>query len=343
MRILLPIITFSILYFTPGCVNANKPKDTNESLSVNQSIPDTIIYSSPANYSLNMENFGDSGKMFIESYKEVLDLFEKLNYTPESWQAGIREIPRVYFTTIGERWGSKTTSEITILQKKQLFFRGIAPLILRSNELIEIDRVHLERIRSSFLNKNPLSDEENKWVLKLADLYKVQVPEGKISAAEIERLWEKVDVIPPSLALAQAAEESAWGTSRFAEAGNAIYGQWSWGKNAIKPRQQREELGNYGIAAFGSLQESVQAYMLNLNTHNAYSDLRNIRAKLRQNGEKPTGSILADGLLRYSERGEDYVKSLKSLMDYNKLSPADDAFLLDDDPVYLLPANPMTH
>jgi uncharacterized FlgJ-related protein len=103
------------------------------------------------------------------------------------------------------------------------------------------------------------------------------------------------------------------------------------------PEQQRKELGNYGIAAFESIQESVSAYMLNLNTHNAYSDLRNKRAELRENGQKITGAVLAEQLTKYSERGEEYVKGLKSLMEYNRLGPADEAFLSEGPPIYLIP------
>ena len=149
--------------------------------------------------------------------------------------------------------------------------------------------------------------------------------------------------IPASLALAQGAEESGWGTSRFAAAGNAIYGQWTWGKNAIVPEQQRKELGNYGIAAFESLQESISAYMLNLNTHNAYSDLRSRRAELRSKGEQVTGAILAGTLTRYSERGEAYIQTLRDMMEYNRLSPLDDAYLSDMAPLYLVPVEtPLT-
>jgi Bax protein len=341
MRLSLTLIIASFLFIIWGCKNSNEKgpssSETPETPETTLQLPDTLVHSFPVNYSLTLDALNDSSKVEIGSYKDVLDLFEKLNYTPESWQAGIREIPRVYLTTIGERWGSSTTKEITVLNKKQLFFRGIAPLILRSNELIKKDRDRLEGIRSSFQNTDSLSKADQTWILKLSGLYKVKVPEGQLTATELEELWKKVDIIPPSLALAQGAEESGWGTSRFALAGNAIYGQWTWGKDAIVPEEQRKELGNYGIASFESLQQSISAYMLNLNTHNAYSDLRTRRATLRKNGEKVTGVILAEGLLRYSERGEVYVESLKSMMAYNKLSPVDDAYLSDEHPLYLFP------
>lgn len=300
--------------------------------------PDTLVHSMPVNYTQTLEALDDSSKVGISSYKDVLELFGRLNYTPESWQAGIREIPRAYLTTIGDRWGSSTTKEITVLNKKQLFFRGIAPLILHSNELILKDRSRLESIRSSLMAQDSISEWDQIWIVKLADLYKVKSTGDGLTESEIEELWLRVDVVPPSLALAQAAEESGWGTSRFAAQGNAVYGQWTWGKNAMVPEQQRKELGNYGIASFESLQESIAAYMLNLNTHNAYSELRARRAVLRENREKITGMELAETLTRYSERGEAYVETLKSMMEYNRLIPVDDAYLSRHTPLYLIPA-----
>jgi len=338
MRVPQILISSSILFLLWGCVNSSESGPSSSELpDAELQLPDTLINSFPLNYSQALEALDDSSRVELESYKDVLELFEALNYTPESWQAGIREIPRVYLTIIGDRWGSSTTKEITVLNKKQLFFRGIAPLILRSNELILKDRIHLERIRSSFGSGDSIPETDQTWILKLADLYKVKRAGEGLTATEIEELWLRVDMVPPSLALAQGAEESGWGTSRFAAEGNAVYGQWTWGKNAIVPEQQRKELGNYGIASFESLQESISAYMLNLNTHNAYSELRSRRATLRENGEKVTGMVLAETLTRYSERGEAYVQTLKSMMEYNRLSPVDDAYLSAGDPIFLVP------
>ncbi len=329
------------LIILPNCTNPKGNEDSGSDVSNAEAevsdIPDTLVYSIPLNYSAMVENADDALKMEISGYKDVLDLFEKHNYTPKAWQSGIREIPRIYLTIIGDRWGKTTTKEIDVLLKKQLFFRGIAPLILLANELIMKDRKRLEKIRSKFNGNNPLDETDRIWIEKLSVLYKVKSSGEEVTNAMIEELWKKVDIVPPSLALGQAAEESGWGTSRFAGAGNAIYGQWTWGENAMVPEQQRKELGNYGIAAFESIQESVSAYMLNLNTHNAYADLRKKRAELRANGQKITGSVLAEQLTRYSERGEEYVKGLKSLMEYNRLGPADDAYLAEGPPIYLVP------
>ena len=299
---------------------------------------DTLVHSLPINYLKSLDDLDDSQKITEGSYKEVLELYEKLNYTPEAWQAGIREIPRVYLVWIGEKWGSSNSKEITTLEKKQLFFRGLAPLVLHANELILKDRNRLENIKTSIGEDTSIPEMDKIWILKLAELYKVKTGEDKSMTSVIDELWQKVDIIPVSLALGQSAVESGWGTSRFAAAGNAMYGQWAWGENAMKPEEQRKGLGNYGVAAFGSLQESVSAYMLNLNTHNAYADLRSKRAELRKNGKKITGPVLAETLIRYSERGESYVKEIKSMMEYNRLIPTDDAYLSQDSALYLIPA-----
>jgi len=266
----------------------------------------------------------------------MLKLFDELNYTPEAWQAGIREVPRVYLPLIGDKWSSRS-QEISVENKKRIFFRGLAPLILRSNELIMMDRNRLGKIKSSFNKNKTLSEKEKEWVLKLAKLYKVNTTDTQITSSMFEELSKRVDIVPVSLALAQAAEESGWGTSRFAASGNSVYGQWTWGENAIKPEKQRKELGNYGIASFETLQESVSAYMLNLNTHNAYESLRDKRAELRNKNQKITGLLLAETLTKYSERGEEYVKGIKSMIDINRLAPADEAYLSNDPPIYLVP------
>ncbi len=329
------IISFTIIAMLSGCINTREQNGSASDLS--DAEKDTLIFSSPKNYLRVLDDIDNSSEVEIRDYKDLFTLFEKLNYTPEAWQAGIREVPRVYLPIIGDKWGTTKSKEVTVENKKRLFFRGLAPLVLRSNELIMMDRVRLETIRSSFNKKSAIDEKDQKWVLKLAKLYKVQADEGSVTTSMLDELWKKVDIVPVALALAQSAEESGWGTSRFAAEGNAVYGQWTWGKNAITPEKQRKELGNYGIAAFETLQESVCAYMLNLNTHNAYSSLRNKRAELRKKGGKITGYELAGQLTKYSERGEEYVKGLRSLMDYNRLNPTDDAYLSDDPPIYLIP------
>jgi Bax protein len=258
----------------------------------------------------------------FESYQDLVPLFEKLGYTEAAWDAGLRDVNRVYITNMPSRWRGKYSKEVEVRVKKEIFFRLLAPLILRSNELIRQDR---DRLMSFVAG----ADTDTGWVSDLAVRYRVtDSPEAEVSPEQLRELINRVDIMPSSLAMAQTAEESGWGTSRFADQGNAMFGQWAWGENAIKPEQQRAGKGNYGIAAFDSPQDSVSGYMLNINTHRAYTPLRTKRAEMRASGLAPTGVALAPTLLNYSERGQHYVDTLNSIMSYNKLAEIDEARLV---------------
>lgn len=264
-------------------------------------------------------------------YTDVIKLFDEIGYTAARWQAGIREVPRIKLTRIPQRW-QKQSSHIPVKDKKNVFFRLTGPGILLANEKVSADRKQMLHT----ISNNKSSDDQ--WLIKLAKKYKV-IDKGvsKLDKDDLARLKNRVDIIPPSLAMAQAAEESGWGTSRFAVQGNSLFGQWDFSGNGIKPRNQRKELGNYGIAKFDEPQQSIEAYILNINTHRAYKKLRDKRADMRKNNIKPSGWELAESLDKYSERGHDYVKSLHAIMSYNKLMPADDAYLWDKGTIIVSP------
>ena len=267
-----------------------------------------------------------------QNYEDVLRLFNEIGYTAEQWQAGIREIPRIELTHIPQRW-QKVTQTIPISDKKNVFFRLTGSGILQSNEKILNERQRLQQA----VNKNDI--DGNEWVAALAVKYKVIEQEtDKLDNSALIELKKRVDIVPPSLALAQAAEESGWGTSRFAIQGNSLFGQWDFSGKGIKPKEQRAELGDYGIAAFESPQASIEAYMLNLNTHRAYQRMRQKRAVFRQQEKEPTGWDLAKTLDKYSERGIEYVKTLHSIMRFNKLNDADTAYLWDKGRIVIAPA-----
>ncbi len=133
----------------------------------------------------------------------------------------------------------------------------------------------------------------------------------------------RVNVIPPSLALAQAANESGWGTSRFAREANNYFGQWCYETGCGLVPARRDKNKTHEVAAFESPKESVGRYINNLNSNRAYQSLRDIRSRLIANNEPVTGYALAAGLNRYSERGADYVSELRAMIDYNKLSQFD--------------------
>lgn len=275
-----------------------------------------------------------SSVVVVDDYHVVLDLFEQLHYTDESWIEGDRHVPRIYLSTVPKQWGKDISHEISVTLKKRLFFRAVGPMILRSNELIQQDRNRLFSLQS----QSSLSADDVAWVRQLADEYRLESDSKKVVAL-ISSLLRRVDIIPPSLILAQAAEESGWGTSRFAFSGNALFGQWTWGGKGITPKSQRKGKGDYKIAAFEAPLQSVQAHALNLNTHSAYKRFRTLRATKRENGKVFTGLDAATTLDKYSERGQDYVKSLQSIISYNKLQGTDQALFTDMEAIVLVPAD----
>ena len=273
--------------------------------------------------------------------KDVLALFDRLGYTQKAWQAGIREIPRVYLADVPDTWHERSKKELSVEDKKKLFFRLIAPIVLRINELILEDRVRAQELTERPAKGQSVSPDDQAWLTKLAVKYKVlESTSQRLDRNALVELLMRVDVVPPSLALAQAADESGWGTSRFAEEGNALFGQWAWGKG-LKPIEQRtSKVGDERIAAFGSTAQAAYAYALNLNTEHAYGDLRLKRAELRRQKLRISGTVLAETLLHYSQRGQAYVHDLKALIRNNRLNDADDAYLRHMAVIHIVPAGP---
>ncbi len=304
-------LLFSIIFLFAGCNGTEYPESE---LEAERSMPTRMYYSN--------------------SPDDVWKLFDDVGYTWDSWQAGVREVPRIYLTNIPQRW-KNDSGKMTVKKKKELFFRLLGPAVLRTNEIIEVERnklISLTRKNSGFNEKERLS------LAALALKYKVIRDDGvELSREDLAELLLRVDIIPVSLALAQGAEESGWGTSRFALLGNSLFGQWDFSGKGIAPERQRKEFGNYGLARFDAPQDAVNAYMLNLNTHNAYAKMRVVRARLQKDGKKITGHELANTLDRYSERGDAYVWGLHSIMAINKLSYTDDAFLWDKEVIYVTP------
>lgn len=273
-----------------------------------------------------------------DSPEQLEELAKSLNYTPESWQAGVREVPRLYITKIPSRWRDKNSDGMPVVEKKGAFFRVLGPLVLHANELIQADRQQLESIVASLRSGESISPREEAFIRETAVAYKLAEGKGDVDITDQslqDQLIRRVDTLPPSLVLAQGAEESGWATSRFAVEGNALFGMWTWGEEGITPQQQRSEHGDHKIASYKTPMESVIAYMRNLNTHRSYESLRARRAELRSAGAKVAGWELAETLTKYSERGQEYVDSLHALMKINKLMSTDDAYL-DDGPTILL-------
>ena len=201
-------------------------------------------------------------------------------------------------------------------KRKEFFIQIVLPLILQENNNIKLDRKRL----FSIINKSNNSNLEKKWLNKKYKQY-------GIPSKDLLTLKVRMDEVPVSLALAQAAKETGWGTSRFAQEGNALFGQWTWSGEGLKPKEADEHEG-HKVMKFNVLQASVRAYQRNLNTHKTYSEFRLARAKLRDEGKPLDSIILSEYLNKYAETGEEYVKVLQKIINQNNLKDFDNAKLL---------------
>jgi Bax protein len=201
-------------------------------------------------------------------------------------------------------------------KRKEFFIQIVLPLIIEENNNIKFDRKTLFTI----INKSNNSVSEKQWLERKYKQYGVR-------SKDLSTLKIRMDEIPVSLAIAQAAKETGWGTSRFALEGNALFGQWTWSGEGLKPKEAKEGQ-SHKVMKFNILQASVRAYQRNINTHSTYKDFRKARAKLRDSN-KPLDSIeLSKYLNKYAETGNQYVEVLQKIIKQNKLQDFDDAKLL---------------
>lgn len=199
--------------------------------------------------------------------------------------------------------------------RKQAFFKFMAPLIHQANQQVMEKRAHLK----SLIAAPTLSKTDQAWLKEEGDLYGLEdLNPNKTS--DLKALLTRIDVVPTSLALAQAANESAWGTSRFARQANNYFGQWCFSKGCGLVPKQRNKGAIHEVRAFDHPYYSVKSYIHNLNSHRTYAQLRKIRAQLRQQKQPLTGLKMTEGLVNYSARKHEYVEELQSMIRYNKLT-----------------------
>ncbi len=211
-------------------------------------------------------------------------------------------------------------------KKKTFFFKALLPMILLANDEILFERDQLLKLDNVFSSQGTLTSAQEHILQTLAERYEVQY-DGANLRHTIDRLRMRVDIIPADLALAQAANESAWGTSRFSRVANNLFGEWTFIQGQGIIPTGRPEGETYEVQKFATVYDSIRSYLQNLNTHPAYKQLRQIRAESRKLGKDPEGYKLAQGLLRYSIRGEDYVKELQAMIRKNQLNRFTDAKL----------------
>ena len=241
----------------------------------------------------------------------TLNLFDDLGYDLKGIRAG-QKVKPIYLTKLPK--DLKTLGDTK--KKRELFIKIVLPLILNENDKITEDRKKLFKI----LGKNFNTVGERVWL-------KRRFREYKIEDQDSGKLKMRMDIIPVSIAIAQAANESGWGTSRFALEGNALFGQWTWSKKGISPKNKDPDQ-SHKVLQFQILKASVRAYKNNLNTHNAYKEFRETRAKLRQENKRIIGLDLTKYLKNYASIGEKYVVIIEGIIENNSLTDFDKADLL---------------
>jgi len=261
-------------------------KNKSKELVKKQEVPKTP-YDPENDYTLNTQT--------------VLNLFEDLEYDLDHVRSK-KLVKPIYFTRL-----PKDLDEIkSVTKKKETFLQILLPLVVAENESIIKDRKYLLNILKKNKNK-----KNTTWINK-------KYKEYKVSKKNISELIEKMDIIPTSIALAQAAKESGWGTSRFALEGNAMFGQWTWSEAGIEPLEKVDGQ-KHKILKFPILRASVKAYIINLNTHSGYKSFRKKRLELRNANKNLSGLDLIHELDNYAQNGKEYTKILEKIIKQNDL------------------------
>jgi Bax protein len=250
------------------------------------------------------------------SAKALHKTFTRLGYQLDKIKSDNKPVPRVFLTSLPVDLSQVPENK----KRKAIFFKALLPLVLQVNEEILNDRRQLWKLRyQTALGEKP-DAADRLWLRVMTERYKVK-------SGDIDALFSRIDIVPTSLALAQAAEESGWGASRFAREGNAMFGQWTRATSKGLVPLKRDAGKSHKVKSFETLIDSVRAYALNLNSHRAYKGFRRTRQSTRRAGSAIDGRVLAGKLHKYSERGVDYVISLRNLIDRNGLGLLDGARL----------------
>ena len=276
--------------------------------SIDENVNLDNIYDDIDFFSSNDENTNTSRL----SATTIEQLFKDTDYT-------LKKVKKTKLVNIGINLDHLPTEMKNIentKKRKNLFIQIILPLIIEENTKIKLDRKKLFVI----LNKNNNTKSDLEWIGKKFKQYGV-------SKNDFPTLKTRMDEVPVSLAIAQAAKETGWGTSRFAQKGNALFGQWTWSGDGIKP-SGAEINSTHKVASFKVLKASVKAYLRNLNTHPSYKQFRKERAIQRDNDEKLNSLELVKYLDKYAETGIEYTRILSKIIKQNSLTEFDDVKIL---------------
>lgn len=253
----------------------------------------------------------------ISSVTKLKQLFTRINYTLDAVRDGERTVPPLFLAAVPS--GMQQIEQIE--ERKRVFLRMMLPLVLKANERVAKQRERLLAIRrTSHGGGGQPSGDDRRFLQKLAAEYGLAKP-------NLDRLILHVDVVPVSLALAQSAIESGWGTSKFLEKGNAPFGQWTTAQFEGMIPDARPDGATYKVRSFRRLFDSVRSYVHNLNTHGAYAKFREARAEMRTAGARLDSLQLAATLSAYSQEGEAYIELLRRVIAGERLVPFDRARL----------------
>ena len=318
------LMIVSFFYITPIFINfAEKNFNTKEFTNNSQKI---------LAYTLNSKNQDKEDNQAMKEEDLLLDIFSLNDLESDSVRLSASTIKQLFEDTdynlkdVRKKKLVKPVAltllpqEIKMIEntkkRKEFFIQIVLPLIIKENNNIRLDRKTL----FSIINKSNNTKAEKQWLEKKYKQYGVR-------SRDLSTLKIRMDEIPVSLAIAQAAKETGWGTSRFAQEGNALFGQWTWSGEGLKPKDADEGKG-HKVMKFNVLQASVRAYQRNLNTHRTYREFRKARAELRDLNKPLDSMQLSKYLNKYAETGNQYVEVLQKIIEQNNLKDFDDAKLL---------------
>jgi Bax protein len=252
----------------------------------------------------------------VATVAKVKYVFANAGYTLDAVREREAAVPRIQHAYLPNDMSALTQAA----ERKGVFLHFMLPYVLEANHRVAAQRAHLIILDAKLKSGTPLAGADIEWLAKLGKEYGVQ-------SDNLRELLRRVDVTPPSLALAQAAIESGWGTSRFAQEGNAPFGQWTTAKFEGLVPQGREAGKTHKVRAYKTINDSVASYLRNLNTHRAYRKFRDVRASFRSKGTPINSLALAKALKSYSETGDHYVGLLHRVIRGNDLTSLDQARL----------------
>ena len=302
------LISLLLINIAVGFYNSFSKKKESKGLSVNYTIKNTKIFET---------NSSDVTVDYISESSEMIEIFNKYQFSVDNLLNN-QSANLVIFSSLP----SDFMDIQPIIERKRLFINTLIPIIYSENLQILNDRKKILDWWRESDGENFSRDFWPQWLFELSEKY------GS-SDSNLGNLLMRVDIIPISLALAQSAIESGWGTSRYSREGNAVFGQYTFDESkGLKPKD-RNENDEFFIKKFPNLSESVRSYLKNINTHLAYADFREERKKLRMSGENLSGYKLVNFLKDYSERRESYVKDVKEIMSSNNFQKYDKGNVLN--------------